>query len=180
TFVVPKVRHSPQPDKVRTHGLSYYLKVHGMRSATELVSRTPGRPDAQAAMALEIDPASTVLRFERLRLAADTPIGLQTVTLPSHVTDGAPGELADEDLLYGEASLDYLRDRLGIQIGTSTRNIAATLLEERHAQVLGATAGQPALRVRRVVRSSAGVPVEYFDAVYRGDSFEYSLEFDHS
>ena len=180
TFALPKVRHSPQPDKVRTHGLSYYLKVHGMRSATELVTRVTGKPDAQAAVALEIDPASTVLRFERLRLAADAPIGLQTVTLPSRVTDAVSGTLSDEDLLYGESSLDYLRDRLGIEIGTSTRNIAATLLEERHARVLGAEAGEPALRVRRVVRSSAGVPVEYFDAVYRGDSFEYSLEFDHS
>ena len=181
TFALPpKVRHSPQPDRVRTHGLSYYLEMHGMRSATELVSRTTGQPDARAAMALELDPASTVLRFERLRLAADAPIGLQAVTLPSHVTDAVPGELTDEDLLYGESSLDYLRDRLGVTIGASTRNIAATLLEARHAQVLGAKAGEPALRVRRVVRSATGVPVEYFDAVYRGDMFEYSLEFDHT
>ena len=181
TFAVPqKVRHNPQPDRVRTHGLSYYLKVHGMRSSTELLSRTLGEAEGQAAVALELDPAATVLRFERLRLAADSPIGLQTVTLPVRVADAAPGGLSDDDLLYGDSSLDYLRDRLGVSIGTSTRTIGATSLEARHARVLNANVGDPALRVRRVVRSSTGTPVEYFDAVYRGDAFEYSLEFDHT
>ncbi len=181
TFALPhKVRHSPQPDKVRTHGLSYYLKDHGMRSGTELVSRFTGGPDAQAALALELDDSAQVLRFERLRLAAEVPIGLQTVTVPLAVAEAAPGGLSDEDLLYGESSLDYLRDRLNVAIGTSARTIGATLLESRHAEVLNAQVGEPALRVRRVVRSSTGRPVEYFDAVYRGDMFEYSLEFDHS
>ncbi len=181
TFALPhKVRHSPQPDKVRTLGLSYYLKVHGMRSGTELLSRTLGQPDGQAAAALELAPDARVLRFERLRLAADVPIGLQTVTLPAQVVESADGELSDEDLLYGESSLDYLRDRLGVAIGTSTRTIGAIPMEPRHAEVLAANVGEPALRVRRVVRSATGDPVEYFDAVYRGDMFEYSLEFDHS
>lgn len=181
TFALPRrLRHNPQPDKVRSQGLSGYLKVHGMRSSTQLLSRRLAEAEPHAAAALELPSGATVLRFERLRLADDVPIGLQTVTLPADLADGVPGGLADEDLLYGEASMDYLKDRLGVQIGTSARTIAATLLDEHHAAVLRGRPGEPALRVRRTVRSAAGRPVEYFDAVYRGDLFEYSLEFEHA
>ncbi len=181
TFALPKrVRHNPQPDKARSHGLSGYLKVHGLRSSTQLLSRRLGPPDPQAAAALELEPDAAVLRFERLRLAADVPIGLQTVTLPADLAAGVHGGLADEDLLYGEASMDYLGSRLGLEVGTSARTIAATLLDEHHAEVLRGEPGEPALRVRRTVRSKSGRPVEYFDAVYRGDLFEYSLEFEHA
>lgn len=180
TFALPhKVRHNPQPDKIRTQGLSGYLKVHGMRSSTALLTRTRSLPDARAAIALELPPDTPVLRFERLRLAADVPIGLQTVTLPADLADAVPGGLADDDLLYGESSMDYLRDRLGVAIGTSARTIEAIGLDTYHAQLLRGEVGEPALRVKRTVRSAAGRPIEYFDAVYRGGMFEYSLEFDH-
>lgn len=181
TFAVPRrVRHNPQPDKARTLGLSGYLKVHGMRSSTQLLSRGVGPADPLTAAALELAPGAEVLRFERLRLADDVAIGLQTVTLPADLVAGVPGGLADEDLLYGEGSMDYLKDKLGVQVGTSARTIAATLLDPHHAQVLRGRTGEPALRVRRTVRSVAGRPVEHFDAVYRGDMFEYSLEFEHA
>lgn len=180
TFALPRrLRHNPQPDKVRSEGLSGYLKVHGMRSSTQLLSRRLGPPEPHAAAALELAPGAAVLRFERLRLADDLPIGLQTVTLPADLLGAVPGGLADDDLLYGESSMDYLEHRLGVAIGRSARTIAATLLDEHHATVLRGRPGEPALRVRRTVRSVDGRPVEYFDAVYRGDLFEYSLEFEH-
>lgn len=179
TFAVPRrLRHNPQPDKARSQGLSGYLKVHGMRSSTRLLSRRVGPVEPHAAAALELAPGAPVLRFERLRLADDVPIGLQVVTVPAELVDSVT--LADDDLLYGESSMDYLKDKLGIDVGTSSRTIAATLLDEVHAAVLQGRPGEPALRVCRTVRSVAGRPVEHFDAVYRGDLFEYSLEFEHA
>ncbi|HRN19630.1 MAG TPA: GntR family transcriptional regulator [Trueperaceae bacterium] len=181
TFAVPhKVRHNPQPDKVRSLGMSGYLKVHGMASTTSLLSRSVEAPAAQAAIALELSPDMRVLRFERLRLAAGVPIGLQVVNLPADLIDTIEGGISDEGLLYGESSMDYLSQRLGLRLGTSARTIEATGLDEHHAELLHGQPGQPALRVRRVVRDVHGRPVEYFDAIYRGDMFEYSLEFDHT
>ncbi len=176
TFALPeKVRHNPQPDGIRTLGMSGYLKVHGMKPSTQLLSRQRTTPDALAAEALELAADTLVLRFERLRLASDVPIGVHIVTLPWALGEG----LEDADLLYGDSSMDYLQHRLGLSIGTSARSIEAVALDDRHAQVLGAAVGQPALRVRRTVRATDGRPLEYFDAVYRGDMFEYSLEFQH-
>lgn len=184
TFALPrKVRHNPQPDRVMTNGLSGYLKVHGMTSTTRLLSRAVTEPDALAAAALELQRGDKVLRFERLRLADDVPIGLHTVSVPLSTAGAGTEALADDDLLYGEvghASMDYLHERLGLAIGSSSRTIGATLLDSHHAQVLRSHAGAPALSVRRVVRDSDGRPIEYFDAIYCGELFEYSLEFDHT
>lgn len=176
TFAVPeKLQHNPQGDGVRTLGLSGYLKGHGMRSSTRLLRRWRATADGAARVALELGTNAAVLRFERLRLADDIPIGLQDVTLPWELAEG----LADADLVYGDSSMDYLRARLGTTIGTSTRTIEAIALDPRRAETLKGTPGQPALRVRRTVKDLTGRPVEYFDAVYRGDYFEYSLQFDH-
>lgn len=181
TFALPgKLRHNPQPEKALSLGLSGYLKEHGMTSSTRLLSRTVGAATAEPALALGLTEGARVLRFERIRLANNSPIGLQRVWLPLQLVEGRPSQLADDDLLYGASSLDYLRERLGVAIGRSHRTIEATALDPHTAELLEAPAGLPSLRVRRVVHDVMGSPVEAFDAVYRGDKFEYSLEFDHS
>ena len=177
TFALPeKLRHDPQGDGIRTLGLSGYLKVHGMRSGARLLRRWQATAEGAARAALELPPDAAVLRFERLRLADDIPIGLQEVALPWDLGE----RLADDDLTYGgDSSMDYLRERLGLAIGVSTRTIEAIALDARRAEMLEGDVGQPALCVRRTVKDLTGRPVEFFDAVYRGDYFEYSLQFDH-
>jgi len=181
TFALPhKVRHNPQPERMRSSGVTGYLKNRGILASTSLLSRAVGVPDARAAIALELGADDPVLRFERLRLAGDVAIGLQTITLSAQAVAGLAEPLSDTDLLYGEASMDYLIDKLGIHVGKSNRTIEAIGLEQHHVDLLGSEIGSPALRVRRTVSDVAGRPVEYFEAVYRGDMFEYSLEFDHA
>lgn len=177
TFVLPgKLPHNPRPEGVRSLGLSGYLKDHGMTPGTRLLRRERTLPSAAAAIALELAPNTSVLRFERLRLASEVPIGVHVVTLPWDLA----GDLADSDLLYGESSMDYLLHRLGLKIGKSARTIEAVALEAHHAELLQGSEGGPALRVKRTVRDVHGRPIEYFDAVYRGDMFEYSLVLDHA
>ncbi|HZJ09209.1 MAG TPA: GntR family transcriptional regulator [Trueperaceae bacterium] len=179
TFALPhKVRHNPQPERMRSSGVTGYLKNQGIKSGTRLLSRTISTPEARAAIALELSSEDPVLRFERVRLAGDVPIGLQVVTLSLTLLDGLATKLSDEDLLYGESSMDYLVERLGLSIGKSVRTIEAIGLKPHHVELLGGELGQPALRVRRTVSDTRRRPIEYFEAVYRGDMFEYSLEFE--
>lgn len=181
TFALPdKLRHNPQPEKARSLGLSGFMKERGITPNTQLLSRQVSDASAEAALALQLADDKRVLRFERLRLAGEKPIGIQRVSLPVTRIAGGPTALADADLLYGAASLDYLGTRLGISIGKSIRTIEAVALDAHTAELLGAPVGQPSLHVKRVTYETAGNPIEYFDAVYRGDQFEYSLEFDHA
>lgn len=181
TFALPdKLRHNPQPEKARSLGLSGYMKERGITPNTKLLTRVVGEAEAEAALALELADDKRVLRFERLRLAGDKPIGIQRVSLPLARLASGLTSLADDDLLYGSSSLDYLGERLGISVGKSIRTIEAVALDTKAAELLGAPIGQPSLHVKRVAYETTGKPVEYFDAIYRGDQFEYSLEFDHA
>lgn len=181
TFALPhKLRHNPQPEKARSLGLSGYLKERGIASRTSLISREITTASARVALSLNLLDDKRVLHFERLRLAGETAIGIQRVYVPVRVLASLPNELADEDLLYGASSMDYLRERLGVVIGKSARTIEATALDRETAELLHSEVGQPALQVRRVVYAVSGEAVEFFDAIYRGDEFEYSLEFDHA
>ncbi len=181
TFALPhKLRHNPQPEKARSLGLSGYMKERGITPSTRLLSREVDVANAEAALALDLTDDRRVLRFERVRLAGDTPIGLQRVSVPLPIILALPTVLVDDDLLYGVSSLDYLRDRLGLSIGKSVRTIEAVALDTKTALLLNASASQPALQVKRITYDATGKAVEYFTAVYRGDQFEYSLEFDHS
>lgn len=181
TFALPdKLRHNPQPEKARSLGLSGFMKERGITPNTRLLSREVTQANADVVLALELADDKRVLRFERLRLAGDKPIGIQRVSLPLARITAGPESLADDDLLYGAASLDYLGTRLGISVGKSIRTIEAVALDAATADLLGAPVGQPSLHVKRVAFETTGKPVEYFDAVYRGDQFEYSLEFDHA
>lgn len=176
TFVTPqKIRHDPQGDGVRSHGLSGYLKSQGLEPRCQLLSKRQGEPDPRAARALQLGTGAQVLRFERLRLAGETPIGIHTVTLPWSLGQN----ITDDDMVYGESSLDYLKDRLRIDIGESNRTIEAISLGDGLANLFDVEPGMPALRVRRVVNASSGEAVEYMEAVYRADSFEYHLNFRH-
>ena len=47
-----------------------------------------------------------------------------------------------------------------------------------HARTL-AELGERVPTAIKDIYAAAGKPVEFFHAVYRGDQFEYSLEFDH-
>jgi GntR family transcriptional regulator len=177
TYALPgKVQHNPHADGVRTLGLSGYMKVRGLESGTRLLRRARTTPGEAAREALGLEADAAVLYFERLRLASEIPIGIQAVTVPWDLGS----RLRDEDLTYGEGSTDYLRDRLGMAIASSRRTIEAVGLEPAQAELLGTVEGVPALRVRRVIRDARDRAVEYFDAIYRGDYFQYSLEFDHA
>ena len=65
TFALPnKLRHNPQPEKARSHGLSGYMKERGIAPNTRLLSREAGHASAEAVLALERDLLPASLHFE--------------------------------------------------------------------------------------------------------------------
>ncbi len=172
TFVTsPKVRHGPQ----RPFGLTGYLHAHGLRPGWRLLGMDRLQPPAEIAAALGIGEEEQVLQVRRLRLADDEPIGLHTVYIPFPLAE----QVREEHLLQGETSLYYLQDSLGVAVSESHRLIEAIPASAGQAKLLNTVPNAPLLLIRRTAIGADGHPVEYLQAVYRGDRFEYYVHIEH-
>ncbi|WP_432841170.1 GntR family transcriptional regulator [Dactylosporangium sp. CA-092794] len=156
----------------------------GLVSYTEAVrdaGRRPGRrvvtvetlpPGPDLAADLSIDPATHVLHLERVLLADDEPLGLESTYLP---TSRFP------DLLDGFDPTTSLYRHLGTRYGlvyTEARErIETALATPRDAMLLGTNPSAPMLLIQRLSTDQHGVPIERVRSLYRGDriGFETTL-----
>ncbi len=171
TFVAkPKIRHGPQ----RPYGLSGFLKAQGLEPGWKVKYMEVVRPSSEAEDALQLGRDDEVLRIGRIRLAENEAVGLHTIFLPF-----PPAERVSADqMLRGESSLSYLIDELGIEISETHRIIRAKAATHEEAETLKMRIGEPILQIRRTAISAAGKPVEFLEASYCGERFEYYIHFE--
>ena len=171
TFVArPKLRHGPQRDL----GISGYIRAHGLVPGWQLISMNRVLPPKRPALALGLDEPDHVLEITRLRLASGEVIGIHTLYIPLPIA----ARLNAQQLTTGESSLSYL-ECAGVTLTESHRLIQTSIASAHEAELLGVEPGSPLLQIQRVTIGADGKPVEYMDAVYRGDRFEYYVYVEH-
>lgn len=117
---------------------------------------------------LRLAPATPVLRAVRLRFAGDEPVTLERVHLPADLVPGLSAEDLEQGSLY-----ELLIGRFGIALGASRVTVRATATSGRESQLLDVAPHSPAYYVESVREDAEGQPVEFLDAVYRGDRFQF-------
>ncbi|MGV0744065.1 GntR family transcriptional regulator [Mycolicibacterium sp. XJ870] len=147
----------------------------GLQSYTEgavAMGRVPGRilvtwetVDATADLAagLDVPTGAPVMHLERVLLADDQRIGLESTYLAS----ARFGELAIS--LDPSTSLYAAIRALGVQFGSATERIETALASPREAALLESTTAMPMLLLNRRSVDTGGVPIEVVRALYRGD-----------
>lgn len=144
----------------------------GLVSYTEALRETghsPGRRVVSVeripAGALRADLGSDeVLHLERVLLADDEPLGLESTYLP------LPRFAGLMDGYDGTGSLYHrLRDGYGVDHAEASQRIETVLASPREALLLATNPAQPMLVMRRVSFDRDGRPVELVRALYRGD-----------
>jgi GntR family transcriptional regulator len=154
-----------------------------LRSYTEGAAergRVPGRllvgwsdieADAELAAALAIRPGAAVMRLERVLLADDRRIGLESTYLPAKRFRSLRTDFDPTTSLYAAIRAT------GVVFGTATERIETALPTPREAELLDTTTAMPMLLLNRRSSDTEGVPIETVRALYRGDriAFETSL-----
>ena len=154
-----------------------------LRSYTEGAAdhgRTPGRllvrwdtipATADHAIALRISKNAPVMRLERVLLADDQRIALETTYLPrrrfAHLLD-----------TFDPATSLYAAIRAsGVEFGTAVERIETALASPREAALLDTSTAMPMLLLNRRTVDGEGNPIEVVRALYRGDriAFETTL-----
>ncbi|TQC50979.1 GntR family transcriptional regulator [Rhodococcus sp. WS4] len=150
-----------------------------LRSYTEgAVSqgRVPGRElvtfeelgaDADLAEALGLAVGAPVIHLERVLLADDEKIGLESTHLPA----ARFGEMA-RSFDPGTSLYAAIRET-GVVFASATERIETVLASPREAALLDSTTAMPMLRLHRVSLDTDGIPIERVRSLYRGDRIAF-------
>jgi len=138
--------------------------------------RVPGRllvtwedvpATAEVAEALQISVGEDVMHLERVLLADDQRIGLESTYLPrrrfGHLTE-----------TFDPASSLYAAIRgAGVMFGSAVERIETALPSPREAALLESTTAMPMLLLNRRSLDTDGQPIEKVRAMYRGDRIAF-------
>jgi len=141
--------------------------------------RVPGRlpvaweniiATAEIAEALEISAGDDVMHLERVLLADDQRIGLESTYLPRHRFGRLTETFDPATSLYAA-----IRDS-GVQFCSAVERIETVLPSPREAALLETTTAMPMLRLNRRSLDTDGRPIEMVRALYRGDRIAFETK----
>jgi GntR family transcriptional regulator len=101
-----------------------------------------------------------------LRIVNDEPISLQTAYLPVALCP----QLEENDLTLSLFRL--LESRYGLKLWTAHGVLRARCATPIEAEWLEMREGMAVLYMERTTYAATGVPVEYLEAVWRGDRYD--------
>ena len=163
------VKHRIEPQLMRLVSITELMEQRGWPLATWFISiiQMPALP--HIASLLEIGQEENIYELKRLHVVEDIPLSIQTAYLPVRLCP----KLEDNDLTDSLYRLLEIRYDLLMWAGQETlRARAATQSEARLLQV---KPGTPVMYSERVSYASTGVPVEYLEAVWRGDRYDVKV-----
>lgn len=131
------------------------------------VETVPASPDVAAA--LTIAPAAEVRRIERRRRRGAVLFSHSLTHLPADIG----GALSADDL--ARRPVLALVEAAGQRIGGASQAVTAVLADPRLARHLDTPIGAPLLKLRRVVRSKGGRPIQDLTVHYRPDVFQLHM-----
>lgn len=121
------------------------------------------------AQALELEPQAPVYELRRLRVVNGAPLSIQTAYLPVRLCP----ELEANDLANSLYRL--LEARYGLRLWTGRETLRARGATAAEARWLQVKKGTPVMAAERLTYSSTGLAVEYLEAVWRGDRYDFKV-----
>jgi GntR family transcriptional regulator len=140
----------------------------GLAPSLRVLKLVRERASHSLAEALHLAPGSEVVRVDRLRLANEQPIAIDSTWLPLRF--GAL--LVDDDLAY-KPIYHLLETIFGVTITRSVFHITAVAANSEQAGRLAITVGAAILLIQRISTTQYDEPVYIQDRYYRPDRVHY-------
>jgi GntR family transcriptional regulator len=145
------------------------MRQRGWTLETRVLSLNQMRPPSYIATALELKSDMPVHELQRLRLADGTPASIQINYLPVELCP----KLEDNDL--SSSLYRLLETRYGLRLWTGKETLRARGATSHEAHLLDIKEGAPVMHTERITYAANGLPVEYLDAVWRGDRYDFKV-----
>jgi len=143
------------------------MELRGLKSSSVLLSQSIEFPSSDEMMALGISPRQKIARIRRLRSADDTPLAIETSSLP---VDVLPQTENIKKSLY-----QALRDS-GHAPVRAIQKMIATNLVQADSKLLALPVGTAVLNINRTAYLASGRPIELTQGIYRSDVYEFVAE----
>jgi GntR family transcriptional regulator len=165
TFVAqPRIRQYLN----RLTGFTEDTQTRRMKPASQLLRQGIEPASKRVATALKIEEAAPVIVLERLRVADDLPMAVET----SHLRqDLCPTFSADE--FSGASLYSYLTEKFNLIPTTAHQDMEAIACPQPQAHLLGISKGGPVLHIYRTTFDQTGKPFEQVESFYRGDRYVF-------
>jgi GntR family transcriptional regulator len=145
------------------------MRQRGWSLQTRVVSLQQLPATAHVARALDLTPGAPVYELCRLRVVDDVPLSLQTVYLSAALCP----RLEENDLASSLYRL--LESRYGLRLWSGRETLRARGASEHEARLLDIAEGTPVMHAERITYAANGTAVEYLEAVWRGDRYDFKV-----
>lgn len=159
------------PSKMNKSALGFMsftedMQARGMKASSQMLKCAEEMADAAVSAQLGLQPGARIIRIERVRLADQEPIALESICVPQHRFP----TLIHCDLTK-HSVYDLMEHEFGSRPSIADESIEAIQLSATEAKLLHIKPGSCALLARRVTRDTAGNLIEVAKAIYRGDRY---------
>jgi GntR family transcriptional regulator len=144
------------------------MRRRGLAPRSRLLSAGYVSADEELTWRLEVRPRARVLRIERLRIAGEEPMAIETTHLDASRFPGLAKRLGDSVSLYALLASEY-----GVHLAQAEETIETVPAPPKEAELLETTVGYPMLLLSRHSRDASGRPVEFALSFYRGDRYKF-------
>jgi GntR family transcriptional regulator len=173
TFPVRSPKSSA-PLQTELSGIFENLVAMGLRTQARLIEFSYVLPPEDVRRSLKRPQGEKVQRALRIRSYKGKPFSHLRTYVPEEIgSKFSSAELEEKPLLV-------LLEEQGRKIDRATQAISARLADHRTAPLLDVSIGSALLFMKRLVLDTSGTPVEYLEALYRPDMYEYSQELSRS
>lgn len=158
-----------EPIRQDLSGLLENLLIMGEKTTVRVLDFGYAAAPAEVAAALEVPTRSTVQKSVRVRSHRGRPF--------SHLTTWVPEEIGTRYVRADLARLPLLRllEEAGFAASSADQVISARSADAAVAEALRVEVGAALLYVRRQVRDAKGRVVEYVQALYQPEVYEYHM-----
>ncbi|MBE2267589.1 MAG: GntR family transcriptional regulator [Anaerolinea sp.] len=152
-------------------GFTEEMRSRGHSASSRVLSATYIFAPDDAARLLNVLPGTRLIQLQRVRLAEEQPIALETANLPASLCP----DLLDKHDFAHESLYGALRREYGITLTHAEQTIEARPATREEADALGIKVLQPVLSMTRVAYTDGNRPVEYVRSAYRGDRYKFRV-----
>jgi GntR family transcriptional regulator len=145
------------------------MRQRGWSMVTRVLSLETMEAPTHVAEELELDPGASVYELCRLRIVDGAPLSIQTAYLPGALCPGLEGNDLSGSLYR------LLEGRYGLRLWTGHETLRARCSSPHEARLLQTHKGAPVMYAERTTYASTGEAVEYLEAVWRGDRYDFKV-----